>query len=117
MTNDILQKLDEAEKAATRDWRVDWYRRTICRNHTYDHVKGAFDKPYLNICKIPMRTDGYPISHEEYVANAELIALARNNLAALIDIAMAAKAYVNSEHEHDSTYFELTEALAKLETK
>lgn len=43
-----------------------------------------------NICKYPMRTNDYPISHDEYEANAALIANAPSDLRYLLSIAKAA---------------------------
>lgn len=71
---EIKQRLN---KATPGPWFMSWFGRSIIQSK----IGGA--NPYyenLNICKIPMRTDKYPISHVEYVANGELIAHSRTDV-------------------------------------
>ena len=80
MNKSILDQLDEAEKAATPGpWdNTDMYRQG----------------PYNRICEMGIVSDIYaPSNVEDDESNAELIVIMRNNIRALIDIAIGVGIY------------------------
>lgn len=77
-----MKKLDEWEKLCDEASPGPWFHCQANRaivNYDYRSKVGDF-----NICKFPMRTDDYPISHEEWEGNARLIAEARTAMPRLI---------------------------------
>lgn len=83
MTNKY-KRLRELEELATPGiWFSNFYNKTIIQSklHTEDNDYRAIN---LNLFKFPTRTSKYPISHQEWEANALFIAEARNQVPYLI---------------------------------
>lgn len=73
-------------------WFFDEYTRSI---RSEDNLRNKNCRKFV-IFRIPMRTDKYPISHDEYIANCYLCAAAPDLYAELEEVELLIKKY-NSE--------------------
>jgi len=104
----LNQLLNLAERATPGPWYNAKNNKQI-KNFDYEKTIGKA----FNIATYPMRTTSYPISHEMWEANGDLIAAANpQTIKALIEVVLAADK-LNIEDEE--AWFAFNQARSRLE--